>query len=104
MRCSKLLGTPLVWYAGMYVGRYVLSESLTSLNYLHNYLQISVHSKVDSRSSLIRVLWSLGSDTTLAEEDPNERRIVYVWPVSDRERQRVCVMVWRVTKLEVSVH
>lgn len=53
---------------------------------------------------MIRIVLIQATDTTLAEEDTDEGRVVHVGPVSHGERERVCVVVWRVTEVDVAVH
>lgn len=60
--------------------------------------------EVDAGSSLVDVGGPDGTDPTFAEEYADESRVVLLRPISDRETERVRVVLRRVTELQVPVH
>lgn len=81
-----------------------MSNGNNTVIVIENNLQISIHSEVDARSSLVRVLRTLASNPALAEEYADEGRVVDAGPVTDGEGERVPVVVWRITEVEIAVH
>lgn len=75
-----------------------------SRSHHQTYLQISIHSEINSRPPLIRILGPLVTNPALAEEDPNERGVVDTRPVSHGEGEGVGVVVWRIAEVQVAVH
>lgn len=59
--------------------------------------------EINTWTTLVEVSLINASDSATREEDSDERRVVAAWPVFDRKDKRVCVVIWRIWELEVTV-